>query len=207
LHIRIQKEEEGIEMETIKYHLNFFLIIFVLSVFPLYGIEIIFFDCNGEKLDPEENEYAEKWKESAENTINNQDVIDCLPRNWKSSSETWMKYSIVQIIICRQKLHKPNDCGNLQEEYIVVPEENNSGCGCAEASVFHEFIHQAVPVEENETNDRKIRGCEKLILTRFIKNCQNNPPPGAQCDCMDQEGNQSPCRDPFEPPPTVKKKQ
>jgi hypothetical protein len=47
--------------------------------------------------------------------------------------------------------------------------------------------------------DRKIRGCEKLILTKFIKNCRDNPPAGDQCDCMDQKNNQSPCRDPFEP--------
>ena len=194
-------------MFTIKYHLNFFLIIFVLSMASLYGIEIRFFDCNGKKLDPKEIEFARKWKEAAENTINNQDVIDCLPDNWKSSAETWMKYRMVQIKICRQKLHKPTDCGNLQRKFIVVPEANNSGCGCAEASVFHEFIHQAVPVEENETNDRKIRGCERLILSRFIKNCQDNPPPGAECDCMDQQRNQSPCRDPFEPPFIRKQKQ
>jgi hypothetical protein len=194
-------------MFTIKYHLILFLIIFAFSVFPLYGVEITFYDCNGEKLNPKKNEYAKKWKEAAESVINNQDVIDCLPKNWKSSAETWMKYSKVKIKICKNKLHNPNDCGNLQEKYIVVPEENNSGCGCAEASVFHEFIHQAVPVHENDTNDRKIRGCEKLILTKFIKNCQDNPPPGKQCDCMDQENNQSPCRDPFEPPTGKKKKQ
>jgi hypothetical protein len=104
-------------------------------------------------------------------------------------------------------LHGPNYCGNLIKEYIVVPEENNSGCGCEEATIFQEFIHQAVPVEENETNDRKIRGCEKLILTKFIKNCQDNPPAGAQCDCMDQQNNQSPCRDPFEPPTGTEKKE
>lgn len=111
-----------------------------------------------------------------------------------------MKYSKVKIKICKQKLHDPNNCGNLQKEYIVVPEENNSVCGCEEATIFHEFIHQAVPVQENETNDRKIRGCEKLILTKFIKNCRDNPPARAKCDCMDQQNNQSPCRDPFEPP-------
>jgi hypothetical protein len=103
-------------------------------------------------------------------------------------------------------LHGPNYCGNLIKEYIVVPEENNSGCGCEEATIFQEFIHQAVPVEENETNDRKIRGCEKLILTKFIKNCRDNLPPGDQCDCMDQQNNQSPCRDPFEPPTGTEKK-
>jgi hypothetical protein len=192
-------------MITIKYHLISFIIILAFSMFHLYGVEIIFYDCDGEKLDPKEIEFAEKWKDAAENSINNQDVIDCLPRNWKSSTETWMKYRKVKIKICRQKLHKPNDCGNLQEEYILVPEKNNSGCGCAEASVFHEFIHQAVPVDENKTDDRRIRGCEKLILTKFIKNCQNNPPAGEQCNCIDQQDNQSPCRDPFEPPPTVKK--
>jgi hypothetical protein len=194
-------------MVTIKYHLILIIIIMGFYMLPLYGVEIIFFDCNGGKLNPKKNEYAEKWNEVAQNVINNQDVIDCLPRNWKSSAETWMKYCKVKIKICRQKLFDPNNCGNLQKEYIVVPEENNSGCGCEEATIFHEFIHQAVPVEENETNDRKIRGCEKLILTRFIKNCQDNPPPGATCDCMDQQNNQSPCRDPFEPPSTGKKNQ
>jgi hypothetical protein len=192
-------------MFTIKFHLISFVIILTFSMVSLHGVEIIFYDCNGEKINLKKNEFARKWKDAAENTINNQDVIDCLPRNWKSSSETWMKYSIVQIKICRQKLHNPNDCGNLQNEYIVVPEENNSGCGCAEASVFQEFIHQAVPVEENETNDRRIRGCEKLILTRFFKNCQDKPPTGEQCNCIDQQDNQSPCRDPFEPPPGQEK--
>jgi hypothetical protein len=177
-----------------------FFLIFVLSLLPLHGVEIKFYDCDGEELVPDKIEYIKKWKEAAENVVNNQDVIDCLPRNWKGSAETWMKYSIVQIKICKQKLYDPNNCGNLQEEYIVIPEENNSGCGCEEATIFHEFIHQVVPVEENETNDRKIRGCEKLILTKFIKNCQDNPPAGDQCDCMDQKNNQSPCRDPFEPP-------
>ena len=155
-------------MITMKFHLNIFLIIFMFSAFTLYGVEITFFDCNGKKLDPKEIEYAKKWNEAAQNVINNQDVIDCLPRNWKNSAETWMKYCKVKIKICRQKLFDPNNCGNLQKEYIVVPEENNSGCGCEEATIFHEFIHQAVPVEENETNDRKIRGCEKLILTKVL---------------------------------------
>lgn len=188
-------------------HSKLFLIIILLSLLPLHGVEIKFYDCDGEELIPEWFEYAKKWKEAAENVINNQDVIDCLPRNWKSSAQTWMKYSKVKIKICRQKLYDPKNCGNLQKEYIIVPEENNSGCGCEEATIFQEFIHQAVPVEENETNDRKIRGCEKLILTKFIKNCQDNPPPGATCDCMDQENNQSPCRDPFEPPPGTEKKE
>jgi len=184
-----------------------FFFIVVLSLLPLHGVEIKFYDCNGEELIPEWFDYAQKWNEAAQNVINNQDVIDCLPRNWKSSVETWMKYSKVKIKICRQKLYDPKNCGNLQKEYIVVPEDNNSGCGCEGATIFHEFIHQAVPVEENETNDRKIRGCEKLILTKFIKNCQDNPPAGDQCDCMDQQNNQSPCRDPFEPPTGKRKKQ
>jgi hypothetical protein len=195
-------------MVTIKYHLISVIIILVFSVFHLNGVEITFFDCNGKKLNPKKNEYAEKWNEAAQNVINNQDVIDCLPRNWKRSAETWMKYSKVKIKICRQKLYDPNNCGNLDlDNNIVVPEENNSGCGCEEATIFHEFIHQAVPVQENDTNDRKTRGCEKLILTKFIKNCRDNPPAGDQCDCMDQQNNQSPCRDPFEPPTGKRKKQ
>ncbi|UCH96755.1 MAG: hypothetical protein JSV88_07855 [Candidatus Aminicenantes bacterium] len=192
-----------------KYHLILFLIILAFSVFPLHGVEITFYDCNGEKLNPKKNKYAKKWNEVAENVVNNQDIIDCLPKNWKSSVETWVKYFKVEIIICKKKLNDPNDCGNQQEKYIIVPEENNSGCGCEEATVFHEFIHQAVPVQEsneNDTNDRRIRGCEVLILTKFIKNCQDNPPAGDQCDCMDQQDNQSPCRDPFEPPPGQGKK-
>jgi hypothetical protein len=188
-------------------YLKLFLFIVVLSLLPLHGVEIKFYDCNGKELVPDKIAYAKKWKEAAENVVNNQDVIDCLPRNWKRSAETWMKYSSVEIKICRNMLHGPNYCGNLIEKYIVVPEENNSGCGCEEATIFQEFIHQAVPVEENETNDRKIRGCEKLILTKFIKNCRDNPPAGDQCDCMDQQNNQSPCRDPFEPPTGTEKKE
>ena len=188
-------------------YLKLFLFIVVLSLLPLHGVEIKFYDCNGKELVPDKIAYAKIWKEAAENVINNQDIIDCLPRNWKSSAETWMKYSKVKIKICRNMLHGPNYCGNLIKEYIVVPEENNSGCGCEEATIFHEFIHQAVPVEENESNDRKIRGCEKLILTKFIKNCRDNPPAGDQCDCMDQQNNQSPCRDPFEPPTGTKIKE
>lgn len=189
-------------------YLKLFLFIIVLSLLPLHGVEIKFYNCDGEELVPDKIAYAKKWKEAAENVINNQDVIDCLPRNWKNSAETWMKYSKVKIKICRQKLYDPNNCGNLDlDNNIIVPEENNSGCGCEEATIFHEFIHQAVPVQENETNDRKIRGCEKLILTKFIKNCRDNPPAGDPCDCMDQQNNQSPCRDPFEPPPRTEKKE
>lgn len=107
-------------MVTIKYHLILVIIILVFSLFPLYGVEISFFDCNGKKLDPEENEYAEKWKEAAENVVNNQDVIDCLPRNWKSSAETWMKYSKVKIKICKQKLNDPNNCGSLDLDNVEL---------------------------------------------------------------------------------------
>jgi len=105
-----------------------------------------------------------------------------------------MKYRRVKIMICENKLD-PNDCGSLIGEYITVPAENRSGCGCEEATIFHEFIHQAGPAPEDEKTDREIRGCEKLILIRFIKNCQGNPPAGDPCDCMDNENNPSPCQD------------
>jgi hypothetical protein len=184
-------------MVLIKYYLSLLVIILWLAVFPLKGVKIFVFDCNKKILNPKMHDYAEKWHKAADNVINNQNVIDCLPRNWRKGAETWMKYRRVKIMICKNKLD-PSDCGSLGDEHIIVPAENKSGCGCEEATIFHEFIHQAGPAPEDEKTDRKIRGCEKLILIRFIKNCQGNPPAGDPCDCMDNEDNPSPCRDSFQ---------
>jgi hypothetical protein len=181
-------------MVMIKHYLSLLLIIFSLGVLPLKGVKIVFFDCNEKILNPNMNVDAEKWQKTTDNVINNQNVIDCLPRNWRKGTTTWMKYRRVKIMICENKLD-PNDCGSLIGEYITVPAENRSGCGCEEATIFHEFIHQAGPAPEDEKTDREIRGCEKLILIRFIKNCQGNPPAGDPCDCMDNENNPSPCQD------------
>jgi hypothetical protein len=56
-------------MVTIKYHLILFFVIFTYSVFPLHGVEIKFYDCNGEELNPKDIEYAQKWNEAAENVV------------------------------------------------------------------------------------------------------------------------------------------
>jgi hypothetical protein len=97
-----------------------FLFIVVLSLLPLHGVEIKFYNCDGEELIPDKIEYAQKCNEAAQNVINNQDVIDCLPRNWKSSAETWMKYSRVKIKICRSMLHDPNNCGTLDLDNVEM---------------------------------------------------------------------------------------
>jgi len=82
----------------IKHYLSLLLIIFSLGVLPLKGVKIVFFDCNEKILNPNMNVDAEKWQKTTDNVINNQNVIDCLPRNWRKGTTTWMKYRRVKIM-------------------------------------------------------------------------------------------------------------
>lgn len=165
-----------------------YFILFVLSfIFSLHlHGRIIFYDCNGNVLNPRTNSNAKRHKEKAERVLKEINSNKCLPQSWLDSinfHKTSNQFPIEIQLSCDRNFNCGQ--GDLMSDVITIPKYYSfwqTSCGCEEATILHEMLHVFARVPGTPDGHKKIRGCE-VKCTSNIPRCKKFPPPGNACDC------------------------